>query len=147
MSNIIVMSRVAAKKYSYKFNDNTSVVVSITDVCEKENNIQCNSSNQIKAVLRLKFDDVDYGEKNCITEKDAMKIADFANQWFNKVDTIIVHCEAGISRSSGVAAAIMKYFCGDDMLIFNNRRYCPNRTCYRMVLNALRKGDYHASNE
>ena len=55
-------------------------------------------------------------------------------KWYDKVDTIIVHCNAGISRSSGVCAAIMKAMTGDDSLIFENPKYLPNTTCYKVVL-------------
>ena len=36
-----------------------------------------------------------------------------------------------------LAAALMKYFNGDDSPIFDNPQYCPNMRCYRMVLEAL----------
>ena len=48
-----------------------------------------------------------------------------------------MHCEAGQSRSAGVAAAIMKYLYNNDTDIFNNRYYKPNMLCYRKVLNAF----------
>jgi hypothetical protein len=46
-----------------------------------------------------------------------------------------VHCGAGVSRSAGVAAALGKWLNNDDGFIFNNFSYCPNFTCYRLVLN------------
>ena len=63
---------------------------------------------------------------------DAQKVCDFVKANDN-VD-IIVHCDAGISRSAGVAAAIMKYLTGSDMEIFKNGKYQPNMWCYRKVL-------------
>lgn len=48
----------------------------------------------------------------------------------------IVQCDDSISRSGG-AAALMKYFNGDDSPIFDNPQYYPNMRCYRMVLEAL----------
>ena len=54
---------------------------------------------------------------------------------------MIVHCDAGISRSSGVAAAILKAKTGDDSQIFNNPKYRPNMRCYRIVLDEFMQED------
>lgn len=51
---------------------------------------------------------------------------------------VIVHCDAGISRSAGVAAAILKHTTGDDSSIFENGLYDPNLWCYQKTLAALR---------
>ena len=74
-----------------------------------------------------------------ISEEDAKNIVSFVKKWYNKVDTIIVHCNAGISRSSGVCAAIMKGMTGDDSQIFDNPKYVPNTTCYKVVLEEFMK--------
>ena len=60
----------------------------------------------------------------------------------NKVDKFIVHCEAGVSRSAGVGAAIMKALNGDDWDVFKNPLKCPNMKCYRTVLNAFVDAGY-----
>ena len=84
------------------------------------------------------FDDVDEGDKfyHPITDRQANDIADFA-RGLTDIDTLVVHCDAGVSRSAAVAAAIGKYFTGDDMFIFGRPRFTPNRTVYRKVLTAL----------
>lgn len=92
--------------------------------------------------LFLFFDDIDDNELqdiglNPIQETDAKQIAIFVNKYKNNDKYFIVNCDAGISRSSGIAAAIGKYLNNDDTFIFNNSKYCPNMRCYRMVLNAL----------
>lgn len=53
------------------------------------------------------------------------------------MEQIIVHCEAGVSRSAGVAAALLKYAGEDQNQILKNPKYRSNMTCYRMVLNCL----------
>lgn len=120
MPQIMVMSRQDAKAYSYRNHAKTSVIVSITDVESPYNRFSTLYSNNIKAILPIKFNDVDVGQDLCIAEKDAKKIADFVMDWSYKVDVIIVHCEAGISRSAGVAAAILKHLYDNDSQIFKS---------------------------
>ena len=127
-----VLSRQNAKKLSYKQDIEDCVIVSITDVNSPYNNFAQNP--HIKGVCHIKFDDVDFGEDNCIDRKDGEKIIAFVNQYVNKVDKIIVHCEAGVSRSAGVCAALMQIVNGSDMEIFGNARFCPNMSCYRTIL-------------
>ena len=137
MKQISVMNRSAAHKYSFKPHEEKTAIISITDVNSHSVNFRNNNKNNIIAVLNVFFDDVLGNEVNCMNENDAERIAEFAKNVVDKVDKIIVHCEAGVSRSAGVAAALMKYFNGDDMPIFENPQYCPNMYCYRMVLGAL----------
>ncbi len=89
----------------------------------------------------LQFDDVEREHDGYIPmdQKQSEKIAKFVRMIYadESVHTIVVHCEAGISRSAGVAAAILKWWTGDDSPIFDNNYYRPNMRCYRMVLNAL----------
>lgn len=70
-------------------------------------------------VMFLEFNDVDehgmvwtlHGsmlKKNVklFTEEDAKKVLEFVNKYKDKAELIICHCEAGISRSAGMAAAL-----------------------------------------
>lgn len=132
-----VMSRQNAKRYSFKKHDEKSIIISITNVDLEDVIFNRNINNGIIDILRLKFDDVEKGEINCIIESDVKQIVKFINKYKNIVDKIIVHCEAGVSRSSGVCGAIMKAIQGDDWDIFNNPKFCPNMTCYRIVLNGF----------
>ena len=74
-----------------------------------------------------------------ITDDDAKRIASTVKKYQDKVKQIFVHCDAGISRSAGVAAAISKYLNNDDFKWFSPP-YDPNMTCYLKVLFALVKG-------
>ena len=151
--NVYVMSRKEAINYCYRSHDNPSVIISISDpYIEYSNSPFISSTNNVKAVLRLMFSDAEepgcavagsgreckqvmVGESDLMTDEDAIKIKQFVNR--HKDKDIIVHCDAGISRSSGVAAAILKYLFGDDSSIFENPMYCPNMLCYRKTLEAL----------
>ena len=133
-----VYSRNKAKKESYKL-DKPTIIISITDP-DKNLNTFANNPNII-AICRLQFDDTDPDIKLkyevLMAPKDASKIKDFVEAYKDKAELLIVHCEAGISRSAGVMAAIQKYLIGDDSAIFNSRRFCPNMHCYKLTLNAL----------
>lgn len=128
-----VLNRIAAKNYTYKQHNHKYVIISINDVHDTANKF--NRSPELVDVLTLYFDDVEQGDAYCIEKEDAEKIIKFMNKHMD-VDECIVHCTAGVSRSAGVCAALMLIINGSDDEIFNNYRFCPNRTCYRKVLDA-----------
>lgn len=134
---IEVMSREEVQKYSYSQHDEEVAIISISNYGEAFPNLFSNLNNGISAQCRVSFNDVEFGMINCITDDDADNIVSFANEIVVTKDKLIVHCEYGVSRSAGVAAAIMKFFTGNDSRIFNNPRYRPNITCYRKVMTAF----------
>lgn len=127
-----VMSREKARKMSFNPNIDDCIIISITDAIAPPNHFAHNP--HIKDVLHLKFDDCDFGEVDCIQKSDGIKIIDFVNRHLNDVEKIVVHCEAGVSRSAGVCAALMLIINGTDTPIFDSYQYCPNMSCYRTVL-------------
>lgn len=144
MIDIRILNRKEAKKFSCESHEFKTAIISITDTDKADVIFEKNEVNGIRAVLRLKFDDVerDYKNEHCITKEDAENIVKFVNKNKNKVDKFIVHCEAGVSRSAGVGAAIMKALNGDDWDVFKNPLKCPNMKCYRTVLNAFQDAGY-----
>ena len=111
-------------------------------------------SKQRLGLLRLQFYDIDvdsitnagylleirkmqkeYGN-GLFTDDQADQIVDFVENMRGKIEVLLCHCEAGISRSSGMAAAIMRILTGSDDEVFNNPKYIPNRFVYRKILNA-----------
>jgi hypothetical protein len=57
------------------------------------------------------------------------------NKVWDKIDLLMVHCLAGISRSAAVAAAIAKVKYNDDSLYFT--RYKPNISVYSILSELL----------
>ena len=148
--NVTVMNRKNAVQYSKQKNSEHTVMISISDprmIYESEAIV--NKENGILDILRLSFSDADhkgldvYGnyvdESDLMTDEDARKVADFVQKYTDV--TILVHCDAGISRSAGVAAAILKYYTGEDSKVFKSGRYYPNMWCYRKTLNALQTSE------
>jgi predicted protein tyrosine phosphatase len=110
------------------------------------------------AVLGQRFYDIDFSKKiiaddeseirrlygfGLFTDEQADEIVAFVRQHQKRIKLMLVHCDAGVSRSSGVAAAILKATTGSDERIFNDRRYLPNMWVYRKVLNAWYKEESH----
>lgn len=93
--------------------------------------------------MYLEFYDISYNSQEIfkgyapMTDEDAVKIKDFVLKWKDKVDTIWVHCDAGISRSAGVAAGILEALGEDNSYIFDSKMYFPNLLCYRKTLNSF----------
>lgn len=136
-----IMNRIACENYCLRKHEETSIIISIKSITDKlEPKIPITEKNNIRAVLRLSFDDCDKEDdsKNCMQLKDGYKIADFVNKWYSQVDRIIVHCDGGISRSAGVIAAIMRAKEGNDFPIFDSTTKHPNMTCYLMTLKGFR---------
>ena len=135
--NVHVMSRFEAIEFNKISFKNPYVIISINDTNQSNPDFRFGKSGLVSVSYHY-FDDVEIGEKNCITKLEARQIADFVTLNIPiGVEDIVVHCEGGISRSAGCAAALMKYFNNDDPPIFNNPKYTPNMTVYRFVLEAL----------
>ena len=133
-----VYSRQKAKSESYRLKVPT-LIISITDPFGSLNTFAQNRN--IVSICRVQFDDVtreNAGPDDILMRvQDAQKIRDYVRAYADKVECIIVHCEAGISRSAGVMAAIQKYLLGDDSEIFNSNLYLPNEHCYRLMTSAF----------
>ncbi|MEE0874790.1 MAG: hypothetical protein UIH27_15155 [Ruminococcus sp.] len=143
-----VMSRFDATYYCSNPHDEEAVIISIsTPYFNYEIEPYINAENGVKNILKLSFFDADEpngldvnnvvaANSDLMSDEDAEKIANFVER--NKQDLIIVHCDAGISRSSAVAAAILLHYTGDDSAIFDNERaYSPNMWVYFKVLKAF----------
>lgn len=139
-----VMSRDKARRYSYTTIKEKTIIISITDMGAQP--VKFNSNPKITATLHIKFDDVNLGEDNCITDSNAKEILSFVNDNLNDTQCIIVQCEAGISRSSGICSALMLILKENDSDIFKNEAYCPNLYCYRTLLNTYFNGTHTFKN-
>ena len=139
---IIVKNRVQARKDSFKSLNKTVAIISINTPCDELNKF--NRCTAIRRVLYLIFDDIEYVNMEhgiFMSETDAQKISEFVS-WCKKanIEELWVHCDAGVSRSAGVAGAIMEYLEGDNSKIFSNPDFYPNMWCYDLTLKALRGG-------
>lgn len=131
-------------KASSGFEDATMIIsISCTEAKEPYalKRAMTDEKSNVAHVEFFHFDDIDKEyhsiSLNSISEEDAKRIVETVKEWAGKVDTIYVHCDAGVSRSAGVAAAISKALTGDDEYFYTCGLYAPNPLCYRKVLNAF----------
>ena len=102
----------------------------------------------IKHVEYCQFDDIDCAEsvKDLIPMRDvdAQRIIRAVEQWKDEVEQIVVHCDAGYSRSPAVAAALSLALNGKgaDEEFFAKGSYCPNMHVYRTMLKELEARGY-----
>lgn len=142
MQKVIVLNRFQAQQLTENDFSLNRAIVSISNWTD--DHPQFNTDNpSILAIEYVEFLDMDineqdkYPEECFISKETAQTIAGFTKEWWDKVDQIVVHCDGGVSRSAGCAAAILKYFTDSDFEIFDNPNYYPNMLVYRRVLEAL----------
>ena len=84
--------------------------------------------------LILEFEDIDIikSDRNTFNHENARQILDFIESHCHKVDTIVAHCGAGISRSPAVCAALSKIINNCDDMIF--KCSIPNMLVYTTIL-------------
>ncbi|MDR1357759.1 MAG: hypothetical protein LBJ48_00155 [Coriobacteriales bacterium] len=88
--------------------------------------------------LRVEFSDVTNARrKDSMKPEHAQTIARFIRSLGEHIDSIVISCAGGMSRSPAIAAAIMLAQGQADMAIWENPNYSPNPLCYRLMLEAF----------
>ncbi len=102
--------------------------------CPGDEDAKIKTNEHTLKILRLQFWDSDgesVKESECFQPEQARQILALVKTW-PEAERLIVHCDAGYSRSPAVAAAISKILTGDDESFF--KRYRPNMRVYRTIL-------------
>lgn len=133
---IKIMGKHECTKFSTKDLDEDCIIISINDT---NHNTVIYDNEKIKGVLRLWFDDIDKPIKGCnmMCVIDSEAIVSFVNTYKDKVNNILIHCTAGISRSAAVGCSIARYLNGDDTYLWSSGRYMPNKHVYKLMCEAL----------
>ena len=100
---IIVLSRNEIKEF---LTEKKHIVISIRDPNGKK--VQLSEQRSRLDILFLAFHDLDKpldGFDKLYSHEDAKQVWNFIQRYKNEVRLIVVQCEAGISRSAGIAAA------------------------------------------
>lgn len=125
--NIVVLNRAKAEEFT---SDVPWVAISI--ICEGDFP-KLSKENRL-AICKVAFWDTDVvvrGQPR-MTECQAEEILKFADEYWDKVETLLIHCDAGRSRSPAVAAALSRIKVGHDDGYFNS--HIPNRWVYGTLL-------------
>ena len=134
---IEIMSALKLLNYTQSSHNENAAVISISNYGEEFVDVRNNPKNGIEALCQVHFNDVEAEMRNCMTDRDAANIASFVKEVSEKKDRLIVQCGYGVSRSAGVAAAILMHLTGNDSEIWRNPKYRPNITCYRKMMTAF----------
>ena len=138
--NIKVLSEKQIENFK---TDKTHIVISIRSPKTSQANLP--KSDSRIGTLFLEFSDLDsnyiglMGTK-LFTQEDARAILLFVNSLKEMVDLVVCQCEAGISRSAGVAGALSRIFNGKDEYFFKN--YLPNHLVYSTILKVWNEENY-----
>lgn len=137
---ITVMSRLQAIEHSIKSDIEKCIIISIDSL--GSNGTYFYDNNKIKGIFFLYLNDIERDYENAIAPKqeDFNGLKKFIDRYKdnNEIKEIIIHCAAGISRSSAVAAAICQYLKIDEYkTIWSKPCYIPNTLVYRLTINEL----------
>lgn len=142
--NIKVMSRREAIMHSYKQEIPKCIIISINCLNDHSPTFyECTNPEykRVMAVLRLNFNDIDRPYEDLEPKQgDFVGLKAFIDTFKDNsdIEDIIIHCAAGISRSSATAAAICRYLNLDEMnIIWKNTSYVPNKLVYKLALREL----------
>ena len=132
---LLVYSRAAIERLPA--HDVGHVIISISSA--QDDVAKLPSSPCCRGVLRLFFADVAHPERHpelkAFSDADARAIWSFVLEHRASIERIVVHCDAGWSRSPAVAAALAKTLGQSDAEYF--RRYHPNLHVYRTLLDGI----------
>lgn len=135
---VTVMNRLKAIEHSIKSDIKRCVIISINSLNNDSTYFYFN--NKVVDILPLYFNDIekDYGDSIAPKQEDFIGLKDFIDKYKDDVEEIIVHCAAGISRSSAVAAAICQYLdLDEENIIWANHQYIPNKLVYKLAIKEL----------
>lgn len=138
-----VLSRAEANEFAKQTHDQRISAICIYETWNSDPDVpyESNVMNGVKNVLHIHFDDCEADKENnenviCITKEQAKEIVDFFYKVKDDTDWFVINCYAGMSRSAGCCAAIMRMMYNEDSPVFNNGFFTPNMKVYRMILNA-----------
>ena len=136
MMLLTILSRPEAERY--RPGCRPAAIISVTDPGTEP---CCFDDRLYRDVIRLDFHDVWRPADGMISEAQAARIARFLLRCGSTgTQELVIHCEAGISRSAGIGLAACRILDLDDRICFAGWR-APNRLVAARVLVALIRGE------
>ena len=81
--------------------------------------------------------DFDYESPQSFSDRQAAEFAAFVKALPHETTDLYICCDAGQSRSAGIAAAILRWLGRSDMPVWSSPKYQPNALCFYKMLQAL----------
>ena len=107
---------------------------------------EINDENRL-GLLRLAFKGKESRKDERFSAQHARDILDFYDEMKAEgAKVLMIHCEMGISRSAGVAAALSQIYEGNDDYYFSSKtEYDPNSYIYKnlLVVNLRKQSETH----
>lgn len=92
----------------------------------------------LKSFLALSFADVtDSKNPQSFNHRHAKEICRYIGSLPTDIEKLFICCDSGESRSSAIAAAILRHYGEDDMHIWQNPRFHPNPLVYSILCGGL----------
>lgn len=133
MLRIKVMSRVCAEQYTRHQREEPFYILSIRSCKSSAPNFDM-SNKMIQDIHYAIFSDTDQQYRvDAINEDNAYSILHWAH-CLPENALVIVHCRAGVSRSSATAAALSRIFNGNDDEFWQFPPYTPNELVYYTIM-------------
>jgi predicted protein tyrosine phosphatase len=126
--DIEVLPKSKAKEFS---SDNPWAAISVSSDPYQFADLQTENR---AGLLQLCFLDRNFEDPSNFSAVQANQIIDFVFFTLPKIESLLIHCEAGVSRSPAIAAAVsvMLWGANTDRLYFKN--YTPNTFVYNKLL-------------
>lgn len=99
--------------------------------------IQTEWFKELHSFISFEFDDVLKSGGSSFNGNIANDIKNYIKSVSGKVKTLYVCCDSGESRSSALAAAIMRYKGLNDITVWADWHYHPNTLVYKMQCDAF----------
>jgi len=127
-------------KYSPGFFSHTALI----EIVNEGKNVAEFFGGRFPRKITLSFSDrTNKDGINSFKLEYAERIETFIRSLDDHIDKVIVACILGRSRSAGIAAALVWYFGGDSLRIFEDSQYTPNPLCYRLLIDAFGMRAYY----
>lgn len=139
--DIITLSRKKVERLTRRLSDDK--VIGIISISSPDRQPADLTESVFDGILRLSFHDVENGDTTDVrpmNELDSLDVVNFISDL--EPDLLVIHCEAGISRSCGIAAALNEVINGESP---KPEWHHYNRHCYNQMMRRLR--DYERNEE
>ena len=120
----------AEKRLQGKNIDNVKAIL----ISSYEDDINCIG---VDDKLLLKFDDIVIQGVNSFNSELAKKIIAFLNTVNFEKKILYICCDSGISRSSAIAAAILRKYNQNEFKIWRDCEYTPNILVYKILCDSF----------